>query len=148
MTDILRLVPYGAVYYEFKSNIPSGGTRVIGNTYLVQDTYGVAFSASVAEEQAASTQNVGGGIVGTSFNTAGTPIVYIYYAEKIMLLKEVGTGTNFVIGDDVFLDINTLLVTPNVVSGTTLWVGTCQKAATEADTRVLISFDGAVTANN
>lgn len=148
MPDILRLLPIGGVYFEFKSNIPSGGTRVIGNTYLVQDTYGVAFAASVAAEQGASTINVGGGIVGTTFNVAGTPIVYIYYAERILLNKAVGTGEAFVVGNDVWLDPATLLVSPIQVTATSLWVGTAQKAATEAATRVLCSFDGAVNANN
>lgn len=147
MPDILRLVPYGGVYYEFKSNIPSGAGRRIGNIYLVQDTYGVAFAASVAAEQAAATIAVGGGIVGTLFAVAGTPIVYIYEAEKIMLPKMVGTGENFVVGDDVWLDLATLTVTPNFVSGR-LWVGTAQKSATEAATRVLASWEGTVNGNN
>lgn len=147
MPDILRLVPYGGVYYEFKSEIPSGGTRVIGNIYLVQDTYGVAFSAATAAEMAAATIGVGGGIVGTAFNVAGTPIVYIYEAEKIMLPKMVGTGEAFVVGDDVYLNLATLTVTPNFVSGRP-WVGTAQKAATEAATRVLASWEGTVTGNN
>jgi len=147
MPDILRILPTGGTYKEFKSNIPSGGTRVIGNIYLVQDTYAVAFAASVAAEQAASTINVGGGIVGTSFAVAGTPIVYIYEAEKIMLPKKTATGEAFVVGDDVWLDTVNLNVTPNFVTGY-LWVGTAQKAATDTATRVLCSFEGTVNGNN
>jgi hypothetical protein len=147
MPDILRMLPTGGDYYEFKSNIPSGGTRVIGNIYLVQDTYAVAFAASVAAEQAASTTNTGGGIVGTSFNVAGTPIVYIYEAERIMLPKIVATGEAFVVGDDVWLNLATLTVSPNFVTGR-LWVGTAQKAATDTATRVLASFEGTVNGNN
>lgn len=147
MPDIFRILPTGGDYYEFKQNIPSGATRVIGNIYLVQDTYGVAFAASVAAEQAAATINVGGGIVGTSFAVAGTPIVYIYEAEKIMLPKKTGTGESFLVGDDVFLDPINLNVSPTQVSGY-LWVGTAQKAATEASTRVLASWEGTVNGNN
>lgn len=147
MPDILRLLPTGGVYYEFKQNIPSGAIRVIGNIYLVQDTYGVAFAASVAAEMAAATIARGGGIVGTPFAMAGTPIVYIYEAEKIMLPKMVGTGEAFVVGDDVWLCPALLTVSPNFVTGR-LWVGTAQKAATEAATRVLASWEGTVNGNN
>ena len=146
MPDILRMtIP--SSYKEFRSNIVSGATITIGSIFLVQDTYGVAFAASVPAEQAASTINLGGGIVGTTFNVAGTPIVYFYEADRIMLPKMVGTGENFVAGDDIFLNLATLTVTPNFVSGRP-WVGTAQKAATEAATRVIASWEGTVTGNN
>jgi len=154
MPDILRILPTGGTYKEFKSDIPSGGAVTIGEFELVQDTYAIALSASIAAEQAAAAAAMaaggvfgGGGVVGAVFNVAGTPICYVYEAEKIMLPKKQATGEGFLVGDDVFLDPVVLNVSPTQTSGF-LWVGTCQKEADDNDERVLCSFEGNVTSNN
>ncbi|HUW67926.1 MAG TPA: hypothetical protein VMW20_07730 [Candidatus Nanoarchaeia archaeon] len=158
MPDILRILPTGGTYKEFKEALPSGGTVTIGAFALVRDTYAIALSAAVAAEQAAAatamaagivagTAWAGGGIVGTVITGTGTQICLVYEAEKIMLPKKQATGEAFSVGDDVWLDTVALLVSPIAVSGY-LWVGTCQKAAGDNDERVLCSFEGNVTSNN
>lgn len=67
--------------------------------------------------------------------------VLIYHAEKILVPKDVATGSAFVVGQRVYYDPATRLVYNAWVSGF-LWIGICVRAAADDDLRVMIDLKG------
>lgn len=139
MPDILRILPTGGDYRAFTVDLASGDTKVIGNTYLIHDTWCIAFNCS----NAAALQGLtaGGSIYGASVTTAGVGVVYIYHAEKILIQKKQATGEGFNIGDNVYIDPTDSLVSPNAVSGY-IKIGIAVREAAETAARVMIDLKG------
>lgn len=67
--------------------------------------------------------------------------VLIYHAEKILLQKDVATGSAFAVGDRVYFDPATRLVYNAQASGF-LWIAICVRVADDDDLRVLCDLKG------
>lgn len=139
MADTLRILPTGGDYRAFEVALASGGSVVLGNTYLVEDTWCIAYNCSNAA--ALQTLAQGGSIYGMTVDTAGVLIVYVYHAEKIMIRKKQATGEGFVIGDNVYVDPADNLVSPNAVTGY-IKIGICVEDADDDAERVMIDLKG------
>ena len=139
MPDILRILPKGGDYRTFWFTLASGESKTIGNIYRVNETYGVVLNGS----NTASLQdfNSSGSAIGTVLNVAGTTVVFIYHAEKIMLPKFQATGEACNPGDNLYLCLTNWLVSPTYQTGR-VKIGICVKAATDQAERVMADLKG------
>lgn len=117
--DFLRV--QGIAYQQIKSTAPTGGVTK-GDFFLTGDTWGLAFQGQA---------------------TYGQPVTAIIVCEHLTAPKSTGTGNDIAVGKNVYLNITTKVVSDTKGVGD-IWVGVCLIAATAADTRVNISFDGRV----
>jgi predicted RecA/RadA family phage recombinase len=92
-----------------------------GEIALQQDTYGMAYITVVS----------------------GTAVSLIYACNAAEVPKATGAGTAFVVGDNLYLNTSTLVVSPTKATND-LWVGVCVSAAATTATHVLADWDGRV----
>jgi len=73
-------------------------------------------------------------------------IAFLYRGRQVKAGKKTGSGENIEPGERLYYDVADGLVTPNRPAGTAgtdyYFCGWCKRAATAADTQVLMNFDG------
>lgn len=114
----LRTAPGEGTYHVLSFTIASGGVTA-GDMVNVGDTYGV-----VVED-----------------GTVGNTGVCVYKAERIMVPCAPASTALFTVGEKVYLDTATGLVTDTTTSNTVL-IGIVTLASAVGDTQVEIDLDG------
>jgi len=127
MPNALRTATPMGDWRSFKFTAPSGGVDGIKDAvsagtsflYLVEDTVGAVLESADAGDEA----------------------VLIYHAEKIMAPKALESTDVFAVGQRVYFNPTTRLVTPTYDSGF-YWIGIATEAAAAADKYVEIDLKG------
>lgn len=101
---------------------------VVGQLYLVQDTWAMAFAGNFANGETIDTDEQ-------------DEWVGIYNCEKLLVDKSTETGSAFLVGDKVYVDhVNKTVHNTN--AGGRTCIGTCTEAAADSDTVVEIDLKG------
>jgi hypothetical protein len=115
-----------------KFTVPSGGV-VVGDFHKVEDTWGIAYGATGVYG------NDAGGDVTIA---AGKTATLIFKIQKIKVNKSYGSGLSISIGDALYLNITTRLVSATKGVGDVL-IGTCVELDAAANTTwVWAEIDG------
>jgi len=134
MAQFLRTATPMGDWRSFKfTHAESGVTYTEGYLYLIQETVGVLIldiQYGTQGEKLAKTIEM------------GDEGVLIYHAEKVNVLKLLGTGETFLPGDKVYWSgVQGAAVTPNYTTGY-YWIGIAVAPAGMADEYVMIDLKG------
>ena len=134
MAQFLRTATPMGDWRSFKfTHAESGVTYKEGYIYRIQETIGVLLL---------DIQYTSQGCKEAKEIEMGDEGVLIYHAEKINVLKFLGTGESFLPGDKVYWSgVQGAAVTPNYTTGY-YWIGVAVAPAAEADEYVMIDLKG------